>query len=121
MKAGADVFLDRFTAAGAVQLPNADIAGALNCRAAQLTRADGDGNALTADRLKVGGDVVLDGGFRSAGAVRPTGAAIPRQLVCPAAHLPGTDAAGHPRHPDGTREGAHVLRNERCTPRRARR
>src|SRR5260370_3397671 len=101
MKAGADVFLDRFTAAGAVQLPNADIAGALNCRAAQLTRADGDGNALTADRLKVGGDVVLDGGFRSAGAGRPSRAGLPRQPRLSRAPPTRTNGQAHTLHAPG--------------------
>src|SRR5260370_36735072 len=109
MKAGADVFLDRFTAAGAVQLPNADIAGALNCRAAQLTRADGDGNALTADRLKVGGDVVLDGGFRSAGAGRLTGADTAGQLDCHGAQRTGTGAGGNALHATGLKAAESVL------------
>jgi hypothetical protein len=108
MKAGADVFLDGFTAAGAVQLPDADIAGSLSCRGARLTRTDGDGNALTADRLKVGGDVILDG-FTAAGAVRLSGADIVGQLSCHGAQLTGTDGDGNALAAEGMKAGAGVL------------
>ena len=51
IKVGGDMFLnERFTAAGgAVWLPGADITGQLNCRGAQLTGQDSDGNGLVAD------------------------------------------------------------------------
>ena len=68
MKVGGDVFLDRgFTPAGAVRLPGADITGQLNCRGAQLTSQNQDGNALDASGMRVGGDVFLDGGLTAAG------------------------------------------------------
>jgi hypothetical protein len=60
MKAG-DVRLDqwgaaggaqRFTAVGGIDLVDAEIAGSLTCTGAQLTGSQG--NALTADRVRVG-------------------------------------------------------------------
>ena len=57
----------------------------LNCRGAQLTGTDNDGDALAADRMKVGGDVFLDEGFTAAGAVR-----------LPAPTSPGSSAAAAP-------------------------
>ena len=78
MKVGGDVFLDSadgkvtFTAAGAVRFPGADIAGQLSMRGAQLTHADKNGDVLTAEGMKVVGDVFLDsadgqGTFTAAG------------------------------------------------------
>jgi hypothetical protein len=80
MKAHHDVLLDNgpaddgaagppFTAAGAVRLARADIAGQLRCSGAQLTGTDRDGNALAADGMRVGSAVLLDEGFTSAGTV----------------------------------------------------
>jgi hypothetical protein len=90
MKVGAGVFLDQgFIAAGAVRLPGADITGQLNCRGAQLTGYDRDGNALVGDGMKVGGDVFLDQGFIAAGAVRLPGADITGKLNCGGARLAG--------------------------------
>jgi hypothetical protein len=76
MKVGGVVFLDHgFTAAGAIQLSDAEMTG-LACSGAQLTAADSDGNALVCSRMKVGGDVTLDRGFTAAGALSVTAARI---------------------------------------------
>jgi hypothetical protein len=95
---GGAAFLDSFpdggtfTAAGAVRLAGANIAGQLSMRGAQLTRADEDGDALTADTIKVGGGAFLDsdpnqGTFTAAGAVRLPGGEIAGQLSMVGAQL----------------------------------
>jgi hypothetical protein len=112
MKVGADVFLDGgFTAAGAVRLPDADITGSLVCRGAQLTAADRDGYALVADRMRVGGNVFLDGGFNAAGAVRLPGADINGQFACGGAKLVGVDGDGNALFAEGMKVGADVALN----------
>jgi hypothetical protein len=126
MKAHHDVLLDTeasgdgaFTAAGAVRLARADIAGQLSCRGAQLTGTDHDGNALVADGMKVGRDVLLDGNpeddrmsgppFAADGAVRLARADVAGQLSCRGAHLKGTDHHGYALVADGIRAGSAVL------------
>jgi hypothetical protein len=65
-----DLLLDRgFTAAGAVRLVGADIAGSLKCTGAQLTGTDRGGESLVADRMTVAGDIFLDDGFTAVGTV----------------------------------------------------
>jgi len=77
LKTGGNVFLrDAFTAAGAVRLPGADIAGQFDCTGAQLTGVDSDGDALFADGLKTGGAVFLRGGFTAAGTVSLSSARV---------------------------------------------
>jgi hypothetical protein len=94
LKASGRVYLGgRFTAAGAVRLLEAEIAGELSCRGTQLTGTDTDGDALVADRLKVGA-TFLDGGFTAAGAVRLMDANITGQLSCRGAHLTGHNHDG---------------------------
>ena len=94
MDVGGCVFLDGgFTAAGTVRLPGADITGQLSCSGAQLTGAEGSGDAMFADWMKVSGGVFLDGGFTAVGAVRLIGADITGELSCSGARLRATD--GH--------------------------
>ena len=110
MKVGAGVFLDGgFTAAGAVRLPGADITGQLNCRGAELTGHDQDGDALVADGIKVGGDVVLDREFTAAGAVRLLGADITGQLNCRGARLTGQNQDGKALDASGMKVGGDVF------------
>ena len=95
MKARHDVWLDKeladygatwlpFTAAGAVRLARADIAGQLSCSGAQLTGTDRDGNALVADGTKVGAAVLLDEGFTAAGTVSLNSARADQLVLSPA-------------------------------------
>jgi hypothetical protein len=95
MKAHHDVLLDNgpaddraagppFTAAGAVRLARADIAGQLRCSGAQLTGTDRDGNALAADGMRVGAAVLLDEGFTSAGTVSLNFARVDQLVLSPA-------------------------------------
>jgi hypothetical protein len=100
IKVGGDVILDRggqrkrFTAAGAVRLHGADITGEFNCRGAMLTGTTADG-ALIADKITVGGDVILENGFEAAGAVRLHGANITGTLNCHGAQIKGTSTEGN--------------------------
>jgi hypothetical protein len=117
IKVGAAMLLDlKFTTAGAVRLPGADITGMLSCRGAQLTGTDHDGNALLGDRMKVGGDVFLDQGFTAAGAVRLSGADITGQLNCRGAQLSGADRDGRALLGDGMKvSGAAVFLDQGFT------
>ena len=98
----ADGAVQSFTAAGAVWLDGADIGGFLSCSGAQLkagpdgTAARKDGNALAAERMKVGGNVLLDTlvnadgtaqSFTAAGAIYLVDADIGGFLGCSGAQL----------------------------------
>ena len=110
MKVGGDVFLDRgFTAAGAVRLIGADIAGQLNCSGAQLTGTDNDGRALVADGMKVGGGVFLARGFTATGAVALRSAEITSVLTCRGAQLTGTDTDGNALFAEAIKVGGGVF------------
>ena len=77
VRVGGAVFLDDgFTADGAVRLHSADITGPLVCSGARITGTDTDHNALVADGVKVGGNMLLNCGFTSAGTVGLVGARI---------------------------------------------
>jgi hypothetical protein len=131
MKVGGEVHLHKgFTADGAVVLKGADITGDLSLRGAQLNGKNGDGNALDADGMKAGHDVLLDKDpgddgperpFTAAGAVRLAPADITGQLWCSGAQLTGTDRAGQPDGPgnalvgDEIKVGAAVLLDEGFT------
>jgi hypothetical protein len=115
LKAGGSVFLNEVvTVAGMIWLGGADIAGGLNCRGAQLAGTDSEGSALFADGLKVGGDVLLDEGFTTAGVVRLIRADIGGQLGCGGAQLTGhTDS--YTLFADGMRTGGDVFLGEGFT------
>ena len=88
IKVAGNVLLNEgFTSTGALRLPGADIAGSLQCGGAQLNGRDENGYTLVADEIRVGGSVLLNEGFSSAGAIRLPGANIVRGLVCSGAHL----------------------------------
>ncbi len=67
-------------AVGGVRLTNATIAGDLNCEAGAFYNPSG--TALMASTVKVGGNVLLRGGFRAVGRVVLTGAMITGSLSC---------------------------------------
>ena len=116
MKVGGDVFLDReFTAAGAIRLSGADITGQLSCRGAKLTGRNNDGNALVADRMKVGGSVFFDEEFTAAGAIRLLGADITGQLSCGGAKLTGKDNDGNALVGDRMKVGGSVFLGHKFT------
>ena len=96
IKVGGDVSLgEGFTAAGAVQLGVADIAGELRCGGAWLIGTDSDGYALAAGGIKARSGVFLTGEFTAAGAVWLADAEISGQLRCDGAHLTGRDSDGY--------------------------
>jgi hypothetical protein len=120
MKVGGEVHLYKgFTADGAVVLNGADITGDLSLRGAQLKGKNRYGNALDADGMKAGHDVLLDKEpgddgteeppFTAAGAVRLARADITGQLSCSGAQLTGTDGRGNALVGDGIKVGAAVL------------
>jgi hypothetical protein len=116
MRVGAGVYLDKgFTAAGAVRLLGADITGELNCRDAQLAGRDQYGNAMGCDGIKVSNDMILDGKFTAAGAVRLLGADIAGQLSCRGAKLTGHDQAGDAMVGDAMKVGTGAFLNEGFT------
>jgi hypothetical protein len=107
MKVGGSVYLDdRFTAAGAVWLARADIAGDLACSGAQLGR-NRDRIGLLAEGVKVGGQVFLREGFAAKGAVRLLGSDITGDLSCRAARL-GRDHDGNALVADRMQVGGEV-------------
>jgi hypothetical protein len=96
MKVGEDVRLDKgFTAAGAIQLAAADIAGTFSCSGATLAGHDKDGNALSAARMEVGEDVRLDEVVTTKGAIGLGAADITGMLSCSGATLAGHDKDGN--------------------------
>ena len=110
MKVRGHVLLDGdFAAAGAVRLSNADISGQLNCRGAQLTGQDGEGNALIADAMRVRGPVLMEGASTSHGAVRLSGADISGPLVCRGVRLTGHDSLGSALIADGIKVGSNLF------------
>ena len=86
MRIGGDALLDtfgdisRFVATGPIWLTNADIAGSISCAGAWLTIPNRDGNALCAEGMKVGGNVLLNNGFTAAGALHLADANITMNL-----------------------------------------
>ena len=88
MKVGGHVLLNEgLTTAGAVSVVNVDIAGNLECRAARLNGVNTEGNALHADRIKVGGHVLLTEEFTATGPVYLVDADIAGNLECTGALL----------------------------------
>src|SRR5262249_55483862 len=94
-----DVRSSTFT--GVLHLPRADIVGQLNCNGAKLRGKDDDGNALAADGLKVGGDLLLRGASTAKGAVWLLGTDIAGQLDCNGAKLRGKNDGGNALVADG--------------------
>ena len=116
LKVGGDVFLNAgFTAAGAISLLGADIAGNLECSGAQLTREGKDGNVLIADVLKVGHDMFLDEGFTAAGAISLLGANITANLECRGAQLNRADGNGNALVAGGLKVGGDMFLDEGFT------
>ena len=95
LKVGGSLHLhDGFRAEGVVSLIGVDVRGRVSMEGAQLAGTDGNGFALLAERLKVGGSAHLRDGFRSTGAVTLLGAEINGTLSMTGAALAGTDERG---------------------------
>jgi hypothetical protein len=106
-----DLDLAGSTFTGPVALVGADITGSLKCSDARLDSADGDGNALDAMRLKVGGTVFLDR-VTAAGAVRLAGADITGNLECSGARLNRENRGGDALTADVLKVGGDVFLSE---------
>jgi uncharacterized protein YjbI with pentapeptide repeats len=111
LKVGSNAFLDSgFTAAGAVRLLRASIAGELSCAGgAQVTRP-ADGNALIADQITAG-SLRLDG-LTAAGAVRLVDADITGQISCSGTRLTGADDSGNALFGDRLKSGSVFLNDK---------
>jgi hypothetical protein len=116
MKVGGDVSLTgEFTAAGAIQLVRADIAGTLICDGARLTGRGSDGYALSAAGIKARSGVLLTGGFTADGAVWLDDAEISGQLNCDGARLTGRDSDGYALSAAGIKVSGDVSLGEGFT------
>jgi hypothetical protein len=116
LTAGGGVFLrEVVTDGGAVRLYGANVTGTLSFSGASLNGIDGDGNALVADYMRAGADVLLDKGFSAAGAVRLYGANITGTLSFSGASLNGTDKDSYALIGSKMRAGANVTLDEGFT------
>jgi hypothetical protein len=116
IKVGGDARLDGMvTTAGAVLLVGADITGQLILSDARLNGRAGNGYALAADRMKVGGNMWLDRAVISGGALRLAGADLRLQLSCHGTQLTGTDSVGLTLNASGMKVGADVYVDQRFT------
>src|SRR5271165_1813945 len=105
LKSGGDVLLgEGFAATGTVQLADAVIGGSLTCSGAWLAPRSADDYALAAYRVKISGDVFLDGWapegseplpFTAAGGIMLADAVIGGALTCSGAQLTGFDTDGY--------------------------
>jgi hypothetical protein len=103
------------TTQGALRLVGAEIASDLRLSNACLHGKDGDGNALVADSVKVGGRAVLDEEFTADGCVRMPGADITGRLRFRGATLNGKDNHGSALLADGMTAGGGIDLSETCT------
>lgn len=105
-----DAFLrGGFEAAGTVRLAGAIVGGSLELDGARVAGADVNGDAVVADRIRVGGGAFLGDGFEAAGAVRLAGATIDGQLSMVGAKVTGTDRDGDALVADGVRVGGDAF------------
>ncbi|MBO4209647.1 hypothetical protein, partial [Micromonospora echinofusca] len=102
---------DGFTAAGAVRLNSADIAGNVDFTEARLAGRNDEGVALWADGIRVKGSLLFERLIVTAGAVRMVGADIAVQLNCPGAKLAGRDDDGIAFAIDFIKVGAGLFLN----------
>jgi hypothetical protein len=98
-----------FIAEGAIRLPGAEIAGQFDCRGAELKGADADGDALIADRIKVGAGVFFENISSAIGAIWMPGADISGELSFRNATLNGIDSIGSSLVADGVNVTADVF------------
>lgn len=87
-KVGGSVFLDEgFRAQGAVRLSGASIGANLECSGGTFAHSTENPDALRADGVTVGGDVLLDNRFCATGVVGLTGAEVGGNLTLDTANL----------------------------------
>ncbi|HET6920673.1 MAG TPA: hypothetical protein VFI46_14585, partial [Jiangellaceae bacterium] len=86
-------------------LERTKITDELRLARAELTGVDGDGYALNANAMHIGGHAFLRKGFKAAGAISLLGASIDGQLDMGGAKLTGTDSDGYALVADEMRVG----------------
>ena len=109
------MFLNQFTAAGALRLVRADITGNLECSSARLNDADRNGNALIADGINIGGNAFLNQQFTAGGALSLVGADISSNLDCGSARLDRENTDGNVLNADGLKVGGDLFLNQEFT------
>ena len=112
---GTDLDLSASTFTGLIDLSAADITSDLRLSGSRLHGKDGDGNALVADSVKVGGQAILDDGFTADGCVRMPGADITGRLRFRRATLKGKDNHGSALLADGMKARGGVGFDHVCT------
>ena len=113
----ADFDMSASTCTGSIQLDGAAIAGQLNCCGAILKGRDENGNALTAEGLKVGADLILREVTTDTGAIQLIGADITGQLNCSGARLISSEGDGDALIADTIKVGGGVFLGEEFTAR----
>ena len=99
-------FVKLFTAAGAIVLDDAEINGGLQCDGAHLDGRQQEGLALVGFRMKVNGEVTLNGAAVSSGAIGLTDANITGPLRCVATRINGHDEKQKSLVADGIKVGS---------------
>lgn len=103
-------FNDGFTAAGAVNLVDADITADVEVLGVQLGGANITGSSLTARGIKIGGNMVLGDGLAATGAINLEAADISANLVFRGdTRINGVNADGNALQAGGMTVGGHVL------------
>jgi hypothetical protein len=106
LKVGGGLFLgDGFIAEGAIRLPGAVVTGQLKCRRIRIKGADQYGRALYADRMTVGGDVIIACALIAKGAIHMAGADITGNLCYEGVGLKGVDSKGNALVADSVKVG----------------
>jgi hypothetical protein len=114
MTVGGHILLNEgFYVAGALYLVDADIAGNLECRGAQLNGANRLGNALHAERMRVGGDVYFDtpagkNGFKAEGTLYLLKADVGGVFSCRGADLAASGRNGQALFAERMKVGGNV-------------
>jgi hypothetical protein len=108
IKVKGDVFLKGATAKGEIRLLGADVGGNLDCSGATFENPDGP--ALSADGIKVNGNLFLNDEFTAKGQVRLLNATVDGDLNCSDSTL--DDPNGYALHADGFKTmGSIYLQN----------
>ena len=117
IKIGGALFLDgkEFVSFGTISLRSADIGGMLSCGGARLEGTHA-GESLSADGIKIGGDLFLSPEVRSAAAIRLLGAKITGELNCRGATLAYAEASDAALIADGVKVGGDVFLDQGFTP-----
>lgn len=98
---GGSDFTDVYITHGAISMAGANIAGDLQWQRVHLDGIDGNGNALIAGSVIVGGGLIINKISTTAGAIRIPGARITGRFKCSDTTLEGRDDEGRALLADG--------------------